>query len=189
MVYLPFLALVGLCVRAGLAQQPVELYQRMLMIIKPNAQAGGSWVGTLTQEDIDRASQAFNTTFPQMVSEITDGRVMIESHVVVSDSPLTTVSQYGGMVMPENVPDDVSEYVSADQWDTVAIYNAFTEHAYWGISEAAGVGWFSVNHRTDVCYQCDAVVCQAPSTSLPASLSLYGHGLTKNNKPAGWLDS
>lgn len=98
-------------------------------------------------------------TILNRVSDLTDGRVMIEPHVVVSDSPLTATSQYAGMVMPENIPDDVSKYVSEDQWDTVGVYNAFTEHAYWGVSEAAGVGWFSVNHRTDVCYDCDAVVC------------------------------
>lgn len=35
------------------------------MIIKPNAQAGGPWVGTLTQEDIDRTTEAFKHTWPR----------------------------------------------------------------------------------------------------------------------------
>lgn len=35
------------------------------MIIKPNAQAGGPWVGTLTQEDIDRTTEAFKNTWPR----------------------------------------------------------------------------------------------------------------------------
>lgn len=92
---------------------------------------------------------------------------MVEAQIVVSDRPVTQVNQGSlGMVGPEHIPEDVEEFVSPDQWDGVAVYNAFTEHAYWGTSEAAGVGWFSVNHNTDLAYGSDPVV----STIYP----LYG---------------
>ena len=59
-------ALLGLFAQSCVAQNPVEVYQRWLMIIKPNAQAGGPWVGQLNQADIDAASEAFKNTFPRM---------------------------------------------------------------------------------------------------------------------------
>ena len=93
---------------------------------------------------------------------------MIEAQVVVSEAPLTAVNeQYRGMVGPEHIPDDAAQYVSPDQWDGVAVYSAFTEHAYWGTSEAAGVGWFSVNHRTDLGPHDDAIVCCPSGLSTP----------------------
>ena len=52
--------------QAAFAQMPVEVYQRWLMIIKPNANAGGEWVGTLNQDDIDSATDAFKHTWPRM---------------------------------------------------------------------------------------------------------------------------
>ena len=91
---------------------------------------------------------------------------MIEGQVVVSNSPVTSVDKSAlGMVTAADIPDDVAKYVTPDQWDGVAVYNAFDAHAYWGNSDGAGVGWFSVNHREDLNYRDDALVSSYLSAS------------------------
>lgn len=87
---------------------------------------------------------------------------MIESQVEVSEEPVTSYSRSAlGMVGPEDIPNDVKKFnVTAENWDGVAVYNAFTEHAYWGnVSPGGvGVGWFSVQHCPDLSYGSDPVV-------------------------------
>ncbi|KAF4554367.1 Hypothetical protein D9617_4g001200 [Elsinoe fawcettii] len=133
----------------AVAQMPVESYQRWLMIIKPDVSAGGKWVGKLNQSEIDAASEAFLETWP--ISNLTSGRLHLETHVIVSPCTLTSVHpEYAGMITPENLPEDVDRHVSPALWDGVAIYAAFSEHAMWGTSSAADVGWFSVSHSTNL---------------------------------------
>ncbi|KAF2227508.1 hypothetical protein BDZ85DRAFT_315081 [Elsinoe ampelina] len=133
------------------AQMPIESYQRWLMIIKPNVSAGGKWVGHLSQTEIDAATKAFLTTWPETISNLTSSRLHLETHVLVSPCPLTTVSSsFPGMISPDHLPTDVAAHVSPALWDGVAIYAAFTEHAMWGTSSAADVGWFSVSHSANL---------------------------------------
>ncbi|TKX24763.1 hypothetical protein C1H76_2938 [Elsinoe australis] len=133
------------------AQLPIESYQRWLMIIKPNVNAGGEYVGQLNQSEIDSATEAFLSTWPDTISDLTFGRVHFETRVIVSPRPLTNIStEFAGMITPEHLPLDVSRHVSPSLWDGVAIYAGFDEHAMWGTSSAADVGWFSVSHSTNL---------------------------------------
>lgn len=53
---------------------------------------------------------------------------------------------------------DVDEWVVPEQFDSVAVYNAFNEHAYWGTATGAGVGWFSVSNAQDLSYNSVSMV-------------------------------
>lgn len=57
--------------------------------------------------------------------------------------------------------DDVNEWVSPEEYDGVAVYNAFEANAYWGtsIDTDAGTGWFSVAKSEDVGPDSWAIVC------------------------------
>ncbi|PNS15077.1 hypothetical protein CAC42_2306 [Sphaceloma murrayae] len=132
-------------------QSPVESYQRWLMIIKPNVVGPAPYTGALTQPEVDNITFAFLNTWPETISSLTSGRLQLETHVLVSPCPLTSTSKsYPGMITPDDLPDDVAVHVSPDLWDGVAVYAAFTEHAMWGISSAANVGWFSVSHTPNL---------------------------------------
>ncbi|MET7418885.1 hypothetical protein [Dactylosporangium sp. NPDC005555] len=83
---------------------------RFLMIIKPVSQVPGL-NATLNQAQIDAARTAFLSTFPRMVEDMTGGVVDMDTSVVVSSRPLTSIGYEGLMVEPGDVPDDVAQYV------------------------------------------------------------------------------
>ncbi|WP_433055105.1 RICIN domain-containing protein [Dactylosporangium sp. CS-033363] len=130
---------------------------KFLMIIKPVSQVPGL-SATLNQGQIDAARNAFLTTFPRMVEDLTGGQVDMNTQVVVSSRPLTSIGYQGLMVEPSNVPDDVNQYVHPQEWDGVFIYNAFRPHAYFssGAPGPYNTGWTSVNARDDLGYNQDA---------------------------------
>ncbi|MBU2669605.1 RICIN domain-containing protein [Actinoplanes bogorensis] len=128
------------------------------MIIKPVSQVPGL-AATLNQGQIDSARTAFLSTFPRMVEDLTGNAVDIQTSVVVSSRPLTSIGYQGLMVEPGNVPDDVTQYVHPREWDGVFVYNAFRPHAYFssGAPGPHNTGWTSVNARDDLGYNQDAV--------------------------------
>ncbi|MEV0568934.1 RICIN domain-containing protein [Dactylosporangium sp. NPDC050588] len=93
---------------------------RFLMIIKPVSQVPGL-TATLSQAQIDAARTAFLSTFPRMVEDLTGGTVDMNTQVVVSPRPLTSIGYQGLMVEPGNVPDDVAQYVHPQEWDGVFV--------------------------------------------------------------------
>ncbi|MEU0555600.1 RICIN domain-containing protein [Dactylosporangium sp. NPDC006015] len=131
---------------------------RFLMIIKPVSQVPGL-TATLSQAQIDAARTAFLSTFPRMVEDLTGGTVDMNTQVVVSPRPLTSIGYQGLMVEPGNVPDDVAQYVHPQEWDGVFVYNAFRPHAYFssGSPGPYNTGWTSINARDDLGYNQDAL--------------------------------
>lgn len=155
------LAVAGLAVagpgQARAAAAPMVVL-RFLMIIKPVSQVPGL-IATLNQAQIDAARNAFLTTFPRTVEELTGGTVDMQTSVVVSGRPLTSIGYLGLMVEPGNVPEDVAQYVRPREWDGVFVYNAFRPHAYFssGSPGPHNTGWSSVNARDDLGHHQDAV--------------------------------
>ena len=131
---------------------------RFLMIVKPVSQVPGL-TATLNQGQIDAARNAFLTTFPRMVEDLTGNAVDMRTEVVVSPRPLTSAGFQGTMVEPFNIPEDVTQYVRPKEWDGVFVYNAFRTHAYFSLGGNGphNTGWSSVNARDDLGYNQDAV--------------------------------
>ncbi|MDM4781394.1 MULTISPECIES: RICIN domain-containing protein [unclassified Micromonospora] len=131
---------------------------RFLMIVKPVSQVP-NLSATLSPAQVDAASTAFLSTFPRMVEDLTNGTVDMNTQVVISPRPLTSIGYAGLMVEPGNIPEDVAEFVHPEEWDGVFVYNAFRPHAYFssGAPGPYNTGWSSVNARDDLGYHQDAL--------------------------------
>ncbi|MGI5498902.1 ricin-type beta-trefoil lectin domain protein [Lentzea sp. CA-135723] len=130
---------------------------RYLMIIKPSSTAPG-WGGQLSAAQVDAARNAFLTTWPRMVRDLTGGSVFLQTSVQVSPDPLTS-SSAEGIIRPEDVGGDTARWVHPGEWDGVLMYGPFRNHSYWTLGGTGphNTGWSSVNARDDLGYHQDAL--------------------------------
>ncbi|KAI6780026.1 uncharacterized protein J7T54_007502 [Emericellopsis cladophorae] len=78
----------------------------------PKYHADKPFVGKLSQKDIDHTSNAWLSTSPEMISDLTDGKVKLETHVVLSNRTLkNTHRDPPGMIYPEDMSEGVGKLV------------------------------------------------------------------------------
>jgi len=78
---------------------------------------------TIAQDEIDFALNSYEA-FPKLVSSLTQSQVTIESEIVVSDSPLKSLTHYGRGLRwpaPEDTSPQVEEHVSRRPVDSIFV--------------------------------------------------------------------
>jgi hypothetical protein len=140
---------------------------RVLLIIKAEGQIEAEGFPhvryRMTGENIEAVRAAFIRHTPEFVEELSAGRLRWRPDVVVSQTPLTTISRLGdgSWVGPECVAEDLAAKAPAGQYDGVFIYWKSTDDETaadvrggfgWSIgpTEAAhGAGYSTVNFVPD----------------------------------------
>lgn len=163
------LALAGLCSLSQTAMAQKEF--RILYVCKPNYNIPGYGSYSMTEAEINAARTAYNQTFPQMIKDATGNQVNVRPTFIVMPRTFTSSNRSRGTdptarptVWPVDMPaDDMTEYFGtfARGWyDQVQNYNAIADFQYvnsgWFETDAS-VSWSSLNRRTDLGYNQDAL--------------------------------
>jgi hypothetical protein len=146
---------------------------RILTICKPYVNVGSPFAVSYNMSDaeIDAARTAHTETFPNMVADATGSLVTVRSTFMVLPRTVTSHDRHrqnnGNLrpvVWPEDMPaTDLAEYFGTPargRFDHVFNYNAIGEFQYVNSGTfvtGADVSWSSLNRRTDLGYNQDAL--------------------------------
>lgn len=124
---------------------------RYLGVIKTTFDVDGETV-KYTDEEIENIERIFTKLFPSYMEEITDGRVILENEVVVSDSPIKKWNSNLEFIGPTDVDDWKKQ---ANGFDIVYLFSPRRQKAIYalgsGFTETENngkVGWISIGSIT-----------------------------------------
>ncbi|HOS44673.1 MAG TPA: glycoside hydrolase family 127 protein, partial [Armatimonadota bacterium] len=101
---------------------------RALLIVKPESdlQVDGYLPvrGALSDAAITEVATAFTRDFPALVNRLTNGKVLMETVMVTSPRPLTTLGSdtAGCQLEAADVAQDVQEFAPAGKYDSIFVY-------------------------------------------------------------------
>lgn len=110
------------------AKTPDPLKWKVLLVIKKKTVVLGGVQASMTEADEQAIRNAFTDSAPKWISKLSGGKIAWETTVVVSKTPLTTISgqdeKRPGDYWPtaEDVRSDVTEHVTPGQFDSVVVY-------------------------------------------------------------------
>ncbi|MBN2342799.1 MAG: hypothetical protein JXX29_11620, partial [Deltaproteobacteria bacterium] len=105
-----------------------------------------------TDVEIENLRNAFETTWPQAIGDMTAGRVAFENHTVVSDEPVTSLGYGGDMIEPENVPGWETLESPTAPHDSIYVTTPRPQYAIWTLSrmtENPVAVWVSFGYETE----------------------------------------
>jgi hypothetical protein len=135
-LFITLLLITGYVLRA----QENQAHFKMLLIIKPNVNLPEHSLieSTLSQEAIEAITFNYLDEFPWLVDSITGGMVTIETSVVVSERPVTSIGgdENDFYLAPEGCAEDIQEFSSSAQYDCIQVVYSLANlpTAAWGLT-------------------------------------------------------
>jgi hypothetical protein len=130
-----------------------------LMVIHRYAQrAGQSW--TYTDAQIAATTKAFVKTWPTLISELTNGNVIMDNSVVVTDTPITGWDD--DRPRPDGIGNWQQHVGATGNYDVMYLANPAPQTAMWAAGgvccdQTLKVGWVFVGLRQDLGVYDDAL--------------------------------